>query len=389
MQTKIKWFLLILLLIPCWVIGIKYEIDLVVLHATAQFLNSDYTRVYAQNGTLGRYFYGPFSLVLIKPLGYFSFPTVKYFWLCLQTYCYFIFWAILSDLYPFLKDKKYFWGWFLIWIVAINPIHNNFQSNNIQLMLATLLVLAEKLVRSPKNRNQILGGLLVSVSAGIKVFPAFLVAYYFLAKNKNCKKGILLGFFLVVALPFLFLGPEQAVFLYRGFFSNLTTYSAENSLTKTNDILCLPSLLARLNLDSLSINLVVLVISALFFGWVVLSKRTFEKTGNEPHLLALAWALSVFLNPSTRPHYFIFYIPAFCSVLEIIYKKGKTLGLKIGLILSTLLIAFTAEGVVGKAWNESLEAASVPTYGVILLCAILGWAIVTRAKLSTSSSSIH
>ncbi len=87
MQTKVKWFLIIALLIPCWVIGIKYEIDLVVLHATAQFLNNDFTRVYMQNGDLGRYFYGPFSLILIKPLGYLSFPVVKYFWLCLQTVC--------------------------------------------------------------------------------------------------------------------------------------------------------------------------------------------------------------------------------------------------------------------------------------------------------------
>lgn len=378
-----------LLLIPCWVIGIKYEIDLVVLHATAQFLNTDYTRVYAQNGALGRYFYGPFSLILIKPLGYLSFPVVKYFWLCLQTFCYFIFWWILSDLYPFLKDKKYFWGWFLIWIVAINPIHNNFQSNNIQLMLATLLVLAEKWVRSLSQRKQVLGGVLVSFTAGIKVFPAFLVVYYFLAKNNNCKKGILLGGLIVLLTPFLFLGPEKATFLYRGFFSNLTTYSAENSLTKTNDILCLPSLLARLSVSSFTANIVVLALSALFFIWVILAKKSFKTTDSERHFLALAWALSVFLNPSTRPHYFIFYVPAFCSLLEIIYSRGRTFGLTLGLMLSTLLIAFTAEGVVGKELNETLEAASVPTYGMILLCAILACILLKQGNTPRATAANH
>ena len=95
----------------------------------------------------------------------------------------------------------------------------------------------------------------------------------------------------------------------------------------------------------------------------------------EPHFLAMAWALSVFLNPSSRPHYFIFYIPAFCSILEVIYSHSRTWVLTLGLIISTLMIAFTAEGVVGKHWNEILEAASIPTYGMLLLIIVLGFAI--------------
>ncbi|NBX69900.1 MAG: DUF2029 domain-containing protein [Proteobacteria bacterium] len=388
MQNKIKWFLLIALLIPCWVIGIKYDIDLVVLHATAQFMNGDYTRVYAQNGNLGRYFYGPFSLILIKPLGYLPYVAVKYFWLCLQTVCYFVFWKVLSDLYPFLKEKSHFWGWILIWIVAINPIHNNYQSNNIQLMLATILVLAEKMARSSSDKKQLLAGVLVTIAAGIKIFPLFLVAYYFLARNNQIKKGIILGSLMILVSPFLFLGLDKAVFLYGGFFQNLTTYSAENSLTATNDILCIPSLLARFGLPNGASNVFVLLISALFFIWVLMTKKKVRDSRSELHTLAVAWALSVLLNPSTRPHYFIFYVPAFCSIYEILLHRTRSIYLNTTLAIATLLIAFTTEGVVGKKVNEILEANSVPTYGMVILCTLL-FVLISKDENTVSTSEVR
>jgi hypothetical protein len=65
------------------------------------------------------------------------------------------------------------------------------------------------------------------------------------------------------------------------------------------------------------------------------------------------------------------------------------MGLSLGLFLSTLLIAFTAEGVVGKSWNETLEAASIPTYGMILLCAILSWAVLKQGNETKDSASTH
>jgi alpha-1,2-mannosyltransferase len=380
MPTKLKWLLLVALLIPCWVIGIKYEIDLVVLHATAQFINHDYTRVYAQNGNLGRYFYGPFSLVLIKPLGYFSFSVIKYFWLCLQTVCYFLFWKILQDLYPFLKENKYIWGWLLVWIVAINPIHNNFQSNNIQLMLATLLLAAEQLTRSSSATKQAMGGLLVTFAAGIKVFPAFLVIYYFLAKNWTCRRGILVGLVVVLAAPFLCFGGDQALFLYKGFYSNLTTYSVENGLTQVRDILCLPSLLARFGVTDKISKAIILGLSALFYLWVLKARPLFNNQRTQGHFLAMAWSLSVFLNPSTRPHYFIFYVPAFCSIVEIFYAYPISKIWKFALALSTLMIAFTAQGVTGRKLNEVLEFSNVPTYGMLLLCLVLAAGISIQQK---------
>lgn len=234
-----------------------------------------------------------------------------------------------------------------------------------------------------------MGGLLVAFTAGIKVFPAFLVVYYFIAKSSSTRKGIIIGCLIVALSPFVVLGPSKAYFLYQGFIGNLTTYSADNSLTKTNDILCLPSLLARWGFTSSQSNALVLFLSALFFVWVFLRKSRPNFTSIEPYLLAFAWTLSVLLNPSTRPHYFIFYVPAYCILINRLQLKdwSKT---AIGCLtlVSALLIAFTAEGVVGKPLNELLEAASIPTYGMLILCLSLLFALRNEGSFAKAATNV-
>src|SRR4051812_23861078 len=90
---------LILLLVPCWVIAAQYNIDLVNLYAAARMLLSEPTQVYASHHELGRWFYGPISLVMIEPLGHLPYGVVKYFWIALQTLCFFGFWRLLGRLF--------------------------------------------------------------------------------------------------------------------------------------------------------------------------------------------------------------------------------------------------------------------------------------------------
>lgn len=371
MQDVSRWklFFLFALLVPCWVIAERYDIDLVNLHVVAEYLHTDVTRVYAQNGNYGRYFYGPFSLVLIKPLGLFSYVTVKWFWILLQTVCYVVFWLYLYRLYPFLKSAK--WAWLLVFIVSINPIHNNYQSNNIQLMLAAVILIAEALTYSSSSRALFLAGVLVSLTASIKMFPLFLVVYYFLVKPNATRIGVVAGMLFAQALPFLYFGWNDGLLFYRDFISNLTTYDKQNSLTGVNDILCLPSLVARWfpEMSGWLSKVLILVVSAAFYLWAWLKR---DRKDLAIHFWALANALMVFLNPSTRPHYFIFYVPAFCSMVVFGMRKHKDAPTAQWLTgVACLLIAFTAEGVVGKNWNEYLESRSYPTLGMLLLCGIL------------------
>ncbi len=376
-KIEFKWLrntLLLALLVACWVTAVHFEIDLVNLYHASIFLNTDVARVYMKNEPYGRYFYGPISLVLIKPLGLMSWTVVKYLWIALQTICFVAFWRLLYKVYPFLIEKKSHWFWVVILIVAINPIHNNFQSNNIQLMLAAVLLLSETWSWE-KNQKAFWGGVLVSVAAMIKVFPAFIAVYYFLVKPTKVKAGVVAGVLISLILPFIVFGIHDAQILYRGFFEHLFTYNnEENSFVKNQDILCLPSLIARLFIDSgeKTASLInkgaILLISGVFFLASIKASRDQWDRKTSLRYLALAWALMALLNPSTRPHYFIFYIPAFAVLLEVIREHTATLWVKAVTVLSVILIAFTAQGVVGKQLNDQLEALSFPTWGMIILC---------------------
>jgi hypothetical protein len=390
-KQRIRITLIILLLIPCWVIAWKFEIDFVTLWRTAcMTFSHQWDKVYAPLG--GRYFYGPFSLILIEPFGSLSFVVGKWVWIGLQTVAYLFFWIYLGRLYPFIRNDKAFWSWVVLWILAINPLHNNFQSNNIQTMLGATLMGCELLTRKRDGRgvSAFLGGFLCSLIAAIKMFPLFIAAYYFLCRPKEVKAGVVAGFLTALVLPFVTFGKSAGLILYTGFWQNLTTYQDDNSLTRVPDILCLPSLVARLSngspYTSLYIKISILAVAAAFFyfAW----RHSLKKSDDGLHLWALAMALSVFLNPSTRPHYILFYIPAFGSLFLFLREEMPERWLVVASIfISVLLIAFTAEGVVGHNLNDQMELMSLPTYGMIIVCCLLPLEIFLRTRRNRAADS--
>jgi hypothetical protein len=378
----IRYSLLALTLIPCWIIAHKFDIDLVNLHYVAAVSHIDLTRVYAQNGNLGRFFYGPFCLVLVSILGFFSYTVVKYLWIALQTAAYALFWWSLYRLYPWLTNPTYGLAWIFIWILTINPIHNNFQSNNIQLMLAAVLFLAESWSRDFSWRRQMWAGVFVVAATAVKVFPGLIVLYYLMTKPRDVRRGIYLGTAISLLAPFVVYGVSGGTLLYRGFFENLTTYKAQNSLVQTEDILCLPSLLERFGVPGLPSKMILIGVLAAFFISVIRCRKVLLSTGlTQSRYWAMAMALCVFLNPSTRPHYYVFYIPAYCAVVErTLLERWRWSFGQVALLVSVILVAFTQEGVVGRAWNDRLEMWSIPTYGMLILMGMLVLLIVRERQ---------
>ena len=384
MAPKLKAFLLFSLLVPCWIIAAQYDIDLVNLYKVSEFSKIDLSLVYAYNGLLGRFFYGPVSLILLWPLSWMSYEEAKWVWIVLQTLSYGIFWYCLYKLYPLLSERTIFWGWLVVFILSINPIHNNYQSNNVQLMIMAALVAAEVWTQSTKEWQQVLAGVLVAVVASVKVFPFFLVVYYYLTRNRAVREGLLLGCALCILAPMLFFGYEETTLLFKNFLGGLGTYEADNSLTGREDILCLPSLISRWlppSIAPLVTKISILGISGVFFAWAWWTERKSTDPRVKIHSWALACALTAFLNPSTRPHYFILYVPAAASVLEVIYATQSKRLMTAGLVVATLLIAFTVEGVVGKELNNKMEAFSLPTYGFLVLTIVL--MVALRKRLAT------
>ena len=394
MFSRAQWALIFLLLIPCWVIAVHYDIDLPTLyHAMRNADQGKLSSVYNETAgevditpghsfLVGRYFYPPFSLVFFSPLGFFSYPIIKWTWFGLQTLWFGLFWVLLSRLYPEIRSRRLDWLWVAIWIVSINPIHNNFQSNNIQLLLSALLFGSELLSRKENKGVQLIAGILLSFAVGLKVYPLFLVGYYAAVKSRWVNAGVVLGGIIVVLSPLLPFGWAGTLELYRGFYVNLSTYGKDNGLLTVVDINSLPSMLARFTdpwfTPAQSAKLtqaVTLIVSLGYFGFCAFVRRfSPEFKRLEVHLWALGLALMIFLNPSTRPHYYVFYVPAFASLGHFIKLSHKK-DLAVCFLLSVLLVAFTAEGVVGKRLNDDWEAWSIPTIGMLLLCLALGMAI--------------
>ena len=122
--------------------------------------------------------------------------------------------------------------------------------------------------------------------------------------------------------------------------------------------------------------------------WVVIGPTLKRNEGREYliNVWAMGLALMAFLNPSTRVHYFIFYVPAFCSVIGSIIKDAKrSVWLIFTALLSFVAIALTTEGVVGKGLNNNLEALSIPTWGFVLL--LCGMVLVLREPRGTVRTS--
>jgi len=87
------------------------------------------------------------------------------------------------------------------------------------------------------------------------------------------------------------------------------------------------------------------------------------------------------LNSTSRPDHFIFYVPAFCALVDLWRTQFVSLWDRLGTGISVALIAFTAQFVVGsRELNNQLELWRVPVIGMIVLCVVLTKVVVSERK---------
>jgi len=365
--------LLFVLLIPCWGIAWKPGGDLGVYYkASSWLLNGWVLKLYTDNAEIGNFFYGPFGLALLKPLSLLSFTSANYLWLLLQTVAYLWFWRNLFLIFPELTDRKHWKLFLLVWIVSIKPIHASFQSHNVQLMFAALLSECEIALRSNKKSKNIIGGSVVTLLASIKIYPSFLAAYYFFKRKTFFTIGLILGVLASLVVPMFVFGFSTGASLPLAFVENARKYHAVYDLAKDVVSLSLPSLLATWLPKSLlnqgAIGFTVATISIMLFSWIFL-KSPQLKIENERFLWAFVWSMMGLLNSTTRPDYFIFFVPAFASLPLMIESKPKKLLFQLGISISVVLIAFITEWTLGsRDLTHYLEGLRVPVLGILLLC---------------------
>jgi len=373
MKSRMPIFLLVLLLILCWGISWKPGGDLGVYYKASEWLQKGWiTRLYSENAEIGNFFYGPFGLAVLKPLSLLSFHQANLLWLTLQTFSYLIFWSFLAKFFPEIFDPKRLSLFLLTWIVSIKPIHASFQSHNVQLMFAAILIFSEWKTHSKKRRNQVLSGILVSLIASIKIYPAFIVLYYLLRKSNFVRLGLFLGGLLSLIVPILVFGFETGLSLPKQFVQNALHYHHVYDLSKDVVSLSLPSLLTTwLPLSWISagwVSLIVGLVAVLYFSWTFKTRHLISPQ-LERYSWALSWGAMAMLNSTTRPDYFIFFVPAFTAIPLTLKKNFRPALYRVGLFVSLALIAFITEWTLGsRELTHQLESLRIPVIGILLLC---------------------
>lgn len=370
---NLPFILVLLLLIPCWGIAWKPGGDLGVYYRASTWLLQGWvSKLYSENAEIGNFFYGPFGLSLLKPLALLSFDKANLLWLILQTMAYLFFWRNLFFIFPELLQPEKLRLFLLVWLVSIKPIHASFQSHNVQLIFAALLSWVEISRFSEKNFLQAAAGSVVTLLTSIKIYPAFLTIYYLIRGSGGVRLGLFFGGLVSILVPMVVFGFSAGLSLPFQFVENAVKYHQVYDLAKDVVSLSLPSLLAtwlpKNWVAGGAIGLTTLLISTLFFLWVYLSSRKLKPKDNR-HLWAFGWSMMGLLNSTTRPDYFIYFVPAFASLpILTSHSIGKN-RYRLGITISVLLIAFITEWTLGsRELTHYLEGLRVPVLGVLLLC---------------------
>ena len=125
------------------------------------------------------------------------------------------------------------------------------------------------------------------------------------------------------------------------------------------------------------------LVAGSFFTLVFHRKnRAREDERFEIYLWSCALALMVLLNPSSFGHYLVFFIPAVCSLIEILESSENRSWFPVaGLVIGTALMALVVDGVLGKPLSRALQRLCLPSIGLIAICLALSFCLVQMARL--------
>jgi len=384
MRHKGKLGLLLVLLATCLGIAWKGGLDTPYYHRAAQLVGANQPEaIFVEGATSGNIFYGPFFFVLLKPLAGLTLPQFANFLIVLNVLAFIALWVGISRLYPALWKGTPFYLWLLVWIVSIKPIHASFQCLNFQLVLMALFSLAELGTRSNRAWPRFAAGMLVVFVSSIKVFPAFIAVFYYLTKTKAVRVGLLVGALVALLSPMALFGWEVGARLSFDFVRHLGEFHKVYTLEETFN-LSLASLIATWFkfLGQATVQIVTLALS-LFIGggflWYAAKTKQSPEPRHATHVWAFAVALMALLNSGSRADYFIFYLPAFCSVAEYLLFRRAGAWFWSATLTAAAIFALLTEWVLqSRELNHRLEDMRIPVVGMLILCVLLVRVIRTR-----------
>ena len=330
----------------------------------------EFSKVYDKEAS-GPFFYPPAALVVFGP---FSIPNS---WslavlmnLIFHSVAFWGMWWGLKEGFPNLFSNGHpLLAWWVVWLFSLAPVHLDFMGQNINLPLCAALIGIELLRQKNSKTGYWAAGFLSAIVGWTKIFPAFVTVFYFLLGPKELRLGTILGFIVGLISPWLFFG-SGGIDLYSYFYQTLTIYHEKN-LIFSNSTLNLPGWIAvwgrpwfSQSILSLLIALVPAIVMVIFLALMMQDPLKKEKS-IEFSYWTLAVSLMAFLNSSSRPDYFMFYLPGFCCVISQ-WKESRRLE-KCCLLGAFLFISLTQQAMVGRDLNIRLQDARIPVVGIALL----------------------
>ncbi len=311
-------------------------------------------------------------------------------WPAAQIAMLFLFWAGMAKLYPQSSPYGAFLPWLILFVLSINPVHSQFQRGDLTLFLFTVLVWAEIFSLSGGALGGTAAGILVSGVVATRLFPVWILAYYWVGRGRSERHGIVIGALLAVLGIYLVHGPETSRLFFE-LYQDFTLHSDTSLFLQWDSLQSIPAgvfrVLAAKNASEAQAMaiaqwaFVVCFALVLFLGYRRRESYSFE-VDRSRNLWALAMAMSALFCAEARPHYYMFYLPAIGGLLEQASLRRangvSAIGPWFAVITFLATVGLTTEAVVGRHWNHVLQFSNVPLLGMGFL-ALVSWAELSRS----------
>ncbi len=334
----------------------------------------------------------PYTLTWLAPLGWIPFTAAKVLWLLAQVVTLFLFWSGMGKLYPQSRPAGSFLPWIFLFVLSINPVHGQFMRGDLTLMLFTGLLWAEIFSLSGGVLGGTVAGVLVAGTVATRLFPVWVLAYYCVGRGRAERQGLVAGALLAVLASYVVFGSQTSLLFFE-FYKNLATQADTGLFLRWDSLQNVPAGVFR-TLAAKGSEVQALAITqyafALCFALVLYlgfrRRHSYAFEGDQSrNLWALALAMSALFCAETRPHYYMFYLPAIAGLLEQASLRRangfSTVGPWLAVMAFTLTVGLTAEAVVGRQWNHVFQHANIPLFGMVFL-GLTCWAELSRCFLS-------
>jgi len=322
----------------------------------------------------GAYYYSPLFALIGVPFAFLNVTVAKIVY-------YFLYLALALCGWIFLKRLIRYSGFNfrlhscipIIFFVAIMNSHfGQALTGNISAQIAALMIASGYCYFVGMRKTS---AALLALAINFKVYPAFLLLFFFLRRDFKFLWSCFVASVVCLVLPAFVVGWEANILMLSDQIASLKAYGPQNDLGRLSYQSLTAMFVRGARATSLDEGMMIRVAQAVGIISVVWFWTKLGTYSGSAKRGVLVWIFSMLvlglIAPASWVHHFGFvYSPAILFVLGHIYsdneKRWRSAEARFFMAF-VLLYSFTTEGLMGKSWNDTLEAWSVPAIGLLAL----------------------